>query len=62
MNLTFKRLFLLPVCALCLLAITGCIAVPVEDGHEHAHYEHHDAVVVGPPVLVVSAPVVIVHP
>ena len=57
-----KTLLLLPVCALCLLSITGCIAVPVGDGgHEHAHYEHHDAVVVGPPVVVVAPPVVIVR-
>ena len=56
-----KTLLLLPVGALCLLAITGCVAVPVDDGHEHAHYEHHDAVVVGPPVVVVAPPVVIVR-
>jgi hypothetical protein len=57
-----NKWILLPVCSLFLLSITGCIAVPEGDGHEHAHYEHHDAVIVGPPVVVVRAPVVVVSP
>ena len=43
-----------------LLATSGCMVE--DDGrHEHARYEHHDAVVVGPPVLVVRPPEVIVR-
>ena len=40
-----------------LLAATGCL---VSDGgrHGHARYEHHDAVIVGPPVVEVRVPVV----
>ena len=43
-----------------LLATTGCL---VSDGgrHEHARYERHDAVIVGPPVLEVRPPEIIVH-
>jgi hypothetical protein len=43
-----------------LLATTGCL---VSDGgrHEHARYEHHDAVIVGPPVLEVRPPEIIVR-
>jgi hypothetical protein len=35
-----------------LLATTGCL---VSEGgrHGHARYEHHDAVIVGPPVVIV---------
>ena len=44
-----------------LLATTGCI-VPVGGGDGHARYEHHDEVVVGPPVLVVPVPEVVVRP
>jgi hypothetical protein len=63
MKLNIKTLLLLPVCTLCLLALTGCIAVPVEDGgHGHEGYGHHDAVVVAPvPVVVVGPPVVFVR-
>jgi hypothetical protein len=42
-----------------LLATTGCIVA--DDGHRHARYEHHDEVIVGPPV-VVRPPEVIVRP
>ena len=44
-----------------LLATTGCI-VPEGGRGGHARYEHHDEVVVGPPVVVVRAPVVVVRP
>ena len=44
-----------------LLSTTGCL---VSDGGrgEHARYEHHDDVIVGPPAVVVSAPEVVVRP
>ena len=44
-----------------LLATTGCL---VSDGgrHEHARYENRDAVIVGPPAIVVRAPVLEVRP
>jgi hypothetical protein len=46
-----------------LLATTGCILVPEGGGrHEHARYEHRDAVVLGPPVVVVRAPELEVRP
>jgi hypothetical protein len=47
-----------------LLTTTGCL---VSDGgwhgreRGHARYEHHDDVIVGPPVLVVRPPEVIVR-
>jgi hypothetical protein len=43
-----------------LLSTSGCL---VSDGGRggHARYEHHDAVIVGPPVLVVRSPEVIVR-
>jgi len=43
-----------------LLAATGCL---VSEGgpHGHARYEHHQEVIVGPPV-VVHEPVVVVRP
>jgi hypothetical protein len=45
-----------------LLSTTGCIVADGDrGGHEHARYEHHDAVVVGPPALVVRPPEVIVR-
>jgi hypothetical protein len=43
-----------------LLSTSGCL-VDDGDGHRHARFEHHDAVVVGPPVLVVHPPEVIVR-
>jgi hypothetical protein len=44
-----------------LLSTTGCL---VSDGGrgEHARYEHHDAVIVGPPVVEVRAPELDVRP
>jgi hypothetical protein len=62
MKLTIKQLLMLFVCVLSLLSITGCILVPEGGRHGHEGYGHHDAVVVGPPVLVVPAPVVVVRP
>ena len=44
-----------------LLATTGCI-VPGGGPRDHARYEHHDAVIVGPPVVVVRPPEVLVRP
>lgn len=43
-----------------LLSTTGCL---VEEGgdHDHGKYEHHSAVIVGPPVVEVRPPVVIVR-
>jgi len=47
-------------CVVILLSTSGCLVA--EGGrHDHARYEHHDAVVVGPPVLVVRPPEVIVR-
>jgi hypothetical protein len=44
-----------------LLSTGGCL---VSDGGQggHARYEHHDAVVVGSPVVVVHVPEVVVRP
>jgi hypothetical protein len=44
-----------------LLATTGCL---VSDGSRHgrSQYGHHDAVIVGPPVVEVRVPVVEVVP
>jgi hypothetical protein len=44
-----------------LLSATGCI-FPGGGGREHARYDHHDDVVVGPPVVVVHPPEVVVRP
>jgi hypothetical protein len=46
-----------------LLSTTGCLVADGGGGRErdHARYEHHDAVIVGPPVLVVRPPEVIVR-
>ena len=55
------KIMLLFVAFTALLATTGCL---VSDGgryREHGYYEHRDAVVVGPPVLVVRPPEVIVR-
>jgi len=43
-----------------LLTTTGCLVS--EDRHGHEGYRHHDEVAVGPPVLVVPMPEVVVHP
>jgi hypothetical protein len=44
-----------------LLATSGCI-VPVGDGRGHARYERHDDVIVGPPAVIVRAPIIAVRP
>ena len=44
-----------------LLSTTGCI-FPGGGGRGHARYEHHDDVIVGPPVVVVRPPEVVVRP
>ena len=52
---------LLFACVLTFLSTTECIVA--DGGHGgHARYEHHDDVIVGPPVVVVRAPVVVVRP
>jgi hypothetical protein len=53
--------FLSFTCVLTLLSTTGCI-VPEGGRGDHARYEHHDEVIVGPPVVVVPVPVVVVRP
>ena len=51
---------LLFICLLALLSTTGCLVR--EGGHGgHAGYRHHDEVIVGPPVVVVRPPEVIVR-
>jgi hypothetical protein len=47
------------ICIASLLTTSGCI-VADRGGHEHAHFEHHDDVIVGPPAVVV-VPAVRVH-
>ena len=57
-----KILFLASIVS--LVSTTGCIVPGGERGgerHEHARYEHHDEIIVGPPV-VVRPPEVIVRP
>jgi len=44
---------------LSLFTTTGCLVS--DGGHRHARYEHRDEVVVGPPVVVVRPPEVIVR-
>lgn len=54
------KIILLFICIMSLLATTGCLVA--EGGrHDHARYEHHDEVIVGPPVLVVRPPEIIVR-
>jgi len=55
------KMILFLACAITLLTTTGCL---VSDGGRggHATYEHHDAVIVGPPVVVVRAPVIVARP
>ncbi|MGB7746257.1 MAG: hypothetical protein WBN75_03115 [Verrucomicrobiia bacterium] len=45
-----------------LLTTTGCIFPGGERHDEHARYENHDDVIVGPPAVVVRAPEVEVRP
>jgi hypothetical protein len=56
-----KILYLIAMVA--LLSTTGCIVAEGErGGHGHARYEHHDEVIVGPPVVEVRAPVLVARP
>ena len=55
-----KILFLTGIIS--LLTTTGCIFPQGGRHDEHARYEHHDAVIVGPPVVEVRAPEVVVRP
>ena len=61
-SLHMKKILLL-IAVAGLLSTTGCL---VSDGgrgrHENARYEHHDDVIIGPPVLVVRPPEVVVRP
>ena len=52
---------LLFACIITLLTTTGCLVSEGGRG-EHARYEHHDQVVVGPPAVVVRVPEVVVRP
>jgi len=57
------KIILCLVCFGLLLATSGCL---VEDQGGHGHYHdhdhgHYDAVVVGPPVVVMHPPVLIVQ-
>jgi hypothetical protein len=58
---SYMKIVLLSACAISLIATAGCV-VADGDRHEHARYEHHDPVIVGPPVVEVHAPVVEVRP
>jgi len=61
MSLAMKKILYLTG-IVTLLSTTGCIFPGGEGrGHEHARYEHHDDVIVGPPALVVRPPEVIVR-
>ena len=54
------KMILLFTCVISLLATTGCIVA--EGGrHGHARYEHRDEVIIGPPVVVVRPPEIIVR-
>jgi hypothetical protein len=55
-----KRILLF-ACVISLLSTTGCL-VSEGGGHGHARYEHHDDVIVGPPVVAVPVPEVVVRP
>jgi hypothetical protein len=48
-------------CVSILLTTAGCLVSDGGGGHEHARYEHHDEVIVGPPVVEVRPPEVIVR-
>ena len=46
-----------------LLTTTGCLVSEGGwHGREHARYERHDEVIVGPPAVVVRVPEVVVRP
>jgi hypothetical protein len=54
------KMVLLFIGVIALLSTSGCIVA--DDGRDrHARYEHHDDVIVGPPVVVVRPPEVIVR-
>jgi len=54
------KIILLFIGVIALLSTSGCVVA--DDGRgRHARYEHRDAVIVGPPVLVVRPPEVIVR-
>ena len=55
-----KILFLTGI--ITLLTTTGCIFPGGERHDEHARYENHDEVIVGPPAVEVRAPEVVVRP
>ena len=59
MNPIMKKILLLTG-MVSLLSATGCI-FPEGGRGGHARYEHHDAVIVGPPAVEVRAPEVIVR-
>jgi hypothetical protein len=54
------KMILLFICFITLLTTTGCL-VPEGGRGGDARHEHHDAVVVGPPAVVVPVPEVIVR-
>jgi hypothetical protein len=53
-----KILYLIGIAT--LLSTTGCIFMEGDRGG-HARHEHHDDVIVGPPVVVVRAPELVVR-
>ena len=55
-----KILFLTGIIS--LLTTAGCIFPEGERHDEHARYEYHDEVIVGPPAVVVRVPEVVVRP
>jgi hypothetical protein len=64
-NSTMK-IFLSLACVISLLATSGCLVSDGgryhdHDGYDHGGYGHRDEVIVGPPVLVVRPPEVIVR-
>ena len=60
MNPIMKKILLLTG-MVSLLSATGCI-FPEGGRGGHARYEHHDAVIVGPPAVEVRVPEVVVLP
>ena len=62
---TLKKILLI-TCLASLLSMTGCILAEDggrghERGREHGRYEGRSEVIVGPPVVVVRPPEIIVH-